>query len=149
VSAVAKAALLDVAYALRDQVEAGLDGDDAIPDLQVAGIRLFNPTPPVVDVYPGDPFAEQTSMGYREQEVAFTVRARVSTAENEGGQELLLQMIDSSSPLSVAAAIYADTTLGGLIGDLRVEGPSGHIVYIDPGGAGNLLGVEWRVVMVR
>jgi hypothetical protein len=139
--------LLEIAAALAAQVETGLA--TPLPDLQVAGVRLFNPTPPCVDVYPGDPFAEQTGMRHTEQEVTFTVRARVSTADTEGGQELLLDIMDVRSPLSLAGAIYEDRTLAGTVADLRVEGPSGHIMYVDQGGAGSLLGVEWRTVIVR
>jgi hypothetical protein len=87
----------------------------------------LNPTPPSIDVYPGDPFVDDAGAGFTDLDgsVYFTVRARVSTADSYAGQELLLAFMDSGGPLSVQAALAADDTLNGLASQVVVEGPTG------------------------
>lgn len=139
---------LEIMAALADQIRDQLDG--TVIGLQVEPALIYNPTPPCIDVYPADPFTEQIAMGFREREVFFAVRARVTTADNVEGQQLLLDLMDPRSPFSVAAAIYNDRSLGGLVGDLEVQGPTGFTVYADQGvtNAGSLLGCEWRTRIV-
>lgn len=146
--------LLEIMAALADQIRMALGGGNGatIPGLQVEPNLLFNPTPPCIDVYPADPFTEQTSYGLQNQEVFFAVRARVTTADTTEGQELLLDMMDVASPYSVAAAIADDRTLGGAVADLEVQPSTGFTIYTGAaGGEGgkNLLGCEWRTRIVR
>ena len=62
------------------------------------------------------------------------------------GQTLLLDMMDPASSKSVTAALASDARFGGTCQDSTIEGPSGYILYQDPGGQGsNLLGCEWRL----
>lgn len=117
-----------------------------IPDLQVDGRMIPSPTPPTIDIYPGDPFQQSVGFGVGNKEFFFTVRARVSTAENAGGQDLLLSMMDPRNESSVEQAILADPTLGTAAVVQTVEGPSSFGVFADPGmDSGNLLGCTWRV----
>ena len=73
-------------------------------EVQVVGRRNFNPTPPSIDIYPGDPFRDVLSAGFNEPggELLLTVRARVSTVDNIGGQELLLRLMDDEDAIGVA-----------------------------------------------
>lgn len=123
--------------------------DPLIENLQTVGMLVFNPTPPAIDVYPGEPFMEPSAMGGR-MLLFFTVRARVSTADNAGGQSLLLSMMDPSSTTSVAEAIASDRTLGGTVGKCWVsEGPSSYGVFPNlEGNTGSLLGCTWRVGVI-
>jgi hypothetical protein len=126
----------------------------AIEGIQIDPKLVSNPTPPCLDVYPGDPFIERTSFGPGGGvEELYTVRARVVTADQQDGQELLLQMLDPRGPLSVWAALEVDATLGGAVDDSSVEAVSGFVPYESAGGAGGytgtLLGAEWRIRVER
>jgi len=111
----------------------------AIEGLQVYGFMNTNPTPPSLDVFPGDPFQTGAGFGVGSTQVWFTVRARVSTADQEAGQKLLLRLLDTHDPASVEAAL-AET------GVVSPEGVSGFREYLeDTATDGRLLGCEWRV----
>lgn len=143
------AAIMD---ALAEQISDELCGtvSPLIPELQVDGRLIPNPTPPAVDIYPGDPFQEALAYGPGNNKLNLTVRARVSTSDNEAGQDLLLAMMDPEASLSMAQAIMSDRTLGGTVGKLNVaEGPSAFGVFQDSGGQGSLLGCTWTVLVVR
>lgn len=122
-------------------------------EVQVTGRRNFNPTPPAIDIYPGDPFRDTptSSAGFGEigGELLLTVRARVTTVDNPAGQDLLLRLMDDEDDISVAGTLMDDQSLGGLIGSISVDGNSGFIQYVDPGTDAALLGCEWRVRVVR
>lgn len=124
--------------------------DPVMEALQVNSRLVWNPTPPSIDIYPADPFMEGLAFGRGDQEMFFTVRARVNTPDHEGAQDLLLAMMDPQQDLSVAAAITAAgtaapaKTLGGLVENVTVDGPSDFGVFVDPNGSA-LLGCTWRV----
>src|SRR6188472_507073 len=99
--------------ALASQIETELG--PLIENLQVEGLLVPSPTPPSIDIYPGDPFQELLTFGLSD-ELFFTVRARVHTADNEAGQKLLLSMMDPSAATSIAQSIHGDRTLGGKVG---------------------------------
>ena len=129
--------------ALAAQIEDELGS--LIENLQVDGRLIPSPTPPSIDIYPGDPFQELLTFGLH-NELFFTVRARVHTSDNEAGQELLLSMMDPSAATSVAQAIHSDRTLGSTVSQATItEGPSAFGVFTDAGGEGSLLGCTWRV----
>ena len=91
---------------------------------EVAGLQIYaylnsNPTPPSLDIYPGAPFQTGAGFGVGQSQVWFTIRARVSTADQEAGMKLLLRLMDPNDPASVEAAI-ADTVTVDPGGRLRV-----------------------------
>ena len=134
--------------ALADQIQDELCGtaNPVIVDLQVENRLHPNPTPPAIDIYPGTPFTEAIGYGHTRQ-YWFTVRARVSMADNEAGQDLLLSMMDNATNESVEAAIRSTKTYASAqLGD--VEGPTEFGVFPDSGGEGNLLGCTWRVALI-
>lgn len=113
----------------------------AIPDLQVYGYWNDNPTPPSLDVYPGDPFQDGAGFGTDQSQAFFTVRARVGMADNQAGQQLLLRMLDVQDPASVQQALEAADA-----GTVVTEGVSGFRQYPEDSGATErMLGCEWRV----
>lgn len=136
--------LLEIATALSNQIAASLNG--TVENLQVSPLRLANPTPPAIDLYPPDePFYEQIAYGIGNVMVYFTVRARVAMADNQAGQEFLLSLMDPRSPQSVATAAITDRSLGGLVDDVVIDPPEDYGFYVDPGAqAQALLGCTWR-----
>ena len=120
-----------------------------VPDLQLYPYLNINPTPPSIDVYPGDPF--QAGLGFGpDRSLFFTVRARVSTADSEAGQGLLLELLEPDA--GVEAALIDDQTLGGVVASLAVtpDGVSGIRQYVtDTPTGGSLLGCEWRVQVLQ
>ena len=108
-----------------------------IDGLQVVPYLNTNPTPPSIDIYPGTPFQAPAGFGVGEVQVFFTIRARVSTADEEAGQRLLLRMLDPTDAYSIEAAISDVATA------LEV---SEYREYLeDVAENGRLLGAEWRV----
>jgi hypothetical protein len=136
---------------LQAQLATGLGtADPLLDELQVYQRMIWNPSPPTIDMYPAPEFQEQIGMGRGNNEMFFTVRARVNTPDHEGAQDLLLAMMDPQNNLSVSAAITAagtaspSKTLDGMVESVAVEGPSDFGVFTDPGGS-SLLGCTWRV----
>ena len=117
----------------------------AVPDLQVYAGWLPTPSPPSVEVFPGDPFQEAEGFS-KAKRLFWTVRARVAMTDTDSGQSLLLQLLEPDGPTSVEAALCWDG-LGGLVDSVSVaEGtPSGFREYTDGDFPGRLLGCEWRV----
>jgi hypothetical protein len=143
------AAIMD---ALATQIEDEIGGDGTanpvISRLQVDGRMVFNPTPPAIDVYPADPFQDALAFGKGNNELFLTVRARVTTADHEAGQDLLLSMMDPEATTSVAQAILSDRTLGNTVERVNVSaGPTAFGVFPVPAGE-NLLGCTWTVRVI-
>ncbi len=133
--------------ALAAQIETTLGGTadpQVVEGLSVYPLLELNPTPPAIDIYPDTPFQEPLAFGNGNNSMNFTVRARVNTPDNDGAQELLLTMMDPNAQTSVALAILSDTTLGGKVDDVAVEGPSDYGVFVEPSGAGAFLSCTWR-----
>lgn len=137
-------ALTDVMDALADQIQTALD--PSVEYLQVVARLNSDPTPPSIDIYPASPFME--GLGFRPGNVSYrlSVRARVTTAAQEDGQDLLLELMDPLAATSLTQAILSDRTLSGSVSDMGVvESPTGYGVFSDAGGAGTLLGAVWTV----
>jgi hypothetical protein len=146
----------EILDALADQIQAQLansvgTADPLLDELQVYQRMIWNPSPPTIDMYPAPEFHIPLGMGRGNNELFFTVRARVNTPDHEGAQDLLLAMMDPQDDLSVSAAITAEgtaspsKTLGGMVESVTVvEGPTDFGVFTDPGG-NPLLGCTWRV----
>src|SRR5262245_2472348 len=119
--------------------------------IQVVGRWNPNPTPPAIDIFPATEFQQSFGFGGGNNIFFFTIRAEVTTADQFGGQNQLLSLMDPLAPTSLRDAIEADKTLGGVVGQAHViEGPSGYGPVIDPGQVvdpiyGSLLGCQWTV----
>ena len=117
-----------------------------IEDLQVQPEMMWNPTPPAIDIYPGDPFFADIAYG-QVSELNFEVRARVNTPDREGAFALILSMMDPESDQSVRSAIFADPTLGGKVENSYCGPPSELGFFTDPGGHA-LLGCTWQMAVM-
>lgn len=117
-------------------------------DIQVEPRRVFNATPPTIDIYPGDPFLDSQTTGFGEEDnPVFTVRARVATGDSDAGQELLLELMDDEGDLSIVLALEDDRTLNGMASDVYAQGQAGWTMFDD--GFGPLLGYAWRVLVIK
>jgi hypothetical protein len=135
--------LLEVMDAIAAQLETELLGE--VDGVQVVPRFAYNPTPPCVDVYPADPFLYQAAFGAHE--AVFIVRARVAYVDSQAGQELLLDLLDPSSSMSLRAALETDPTFGGVVdssGPEEAAPLSSGLLEYDYGET-RLLGAEWRL----
>lgn len=129
--------------ALASQLAAVLS--PALPELQIAGRMLINPTPPAMDIYPADPFQEASGFGGIDTDIYLLVRARVSPVDHEGAQDALLALMDPGASTSVVQAVMANKTLSGKVQDLNCQPPSDFGAYVEPDGRQALLGCTWNV----
>jgi hypothetical protein len=110
-----------------------------IPELQVYGYPNGNATPPTIDMYAGEPFQEGAGFGVGSKRVWWTVRARVSVADPEAGNKLLIRLLDPQDPASVEAALAATDVAAvgneGAVSGLRTYSDTGEL---------DMLGAEWR-----
>ncbi len=137
-----------IADALADQISDELCGtaNPVIENLQVENRRHPNPTPPAIDIYPGDPWTEVIGYGNVRQ-YWLNVRARVGMADDEAGQDLLLAMMDNSTDESVEAAIRSLRTYAGAqLGDIEALS-YGPITDFDAQGV-TFYGCIWRVALI-
>lgn len=119
-------------------------------DIQVEPRLILNPTPPTIDIYPGDLARDSETAAFEDLDGGYllTMRARVSTADNTAGQDLLLSFMDDQSTLSLPAALLDDPTLNGYASSLDVRNQTGYVIYPDSGGEGALLGCQWTVLVL-
>jgi hypothetical protein len=114
---------------------------DEIDGLQIYAGLNPNPTPPSIDIFPGGPFMTGAGFGPGNMQVFFTIRARVSTADHESGNRLLISMLEPVGATSVQAAVEFDDTA-----TVVQDGISEFREYLeDTSTNGRLLGCEWRV----
>ena len=123
----------------------GGTADPLIENLQVTEFMEFNPTAPVVDAYPADPFLTASSYGGGFDH-HYIVRVRVGTPDNEAGQKLLLSMMDPEGSNSIIKVLRADRTLGGKVGQVSVEEVSGFSQFPISQDS-QLLGATWAVTV--
>lgn len=129
--------------AVVSQISNALTGVD---DLQAEPLMMWNPTPPAIDIYPGDPFFTDVAYG-QVSELNFVIRARVATPDREGAQELLLSLMDPESPNAIRSALYADPTLDGTVENSYCGPPTEWGFFTDPGGSA-LLGCTWLLTVL-
>lgn len=132
--------LLDMRQAIADAVSS------RIPDLQVSPWMLANPTPPTAQVFPTavNPHMSMGPGGF--EEWTFTLQVFVGGVEtvSQGSQIRLDEYLRGDR--SITAAIEADTTLGGVVDDLKVTSISGYRVFTTQGRA-DVLGAEWSITV--
>jgi len=119
-----------------------------IANLQVVGRMNLTPTWPSIDIYPGDPFQERSGFGSEDVDLGLVVRARVSTIEHEGAQDVLLGLMDPTAATSVVKAVESDATLGGRVQQVICDPPSDFGAFVEPNSQGALLGCTWRARVI-
>ena len=144
-----RAILEAAADQIRETMEA--ESDWAI---QVEPSMILNPTPPSIDVFPGPQFYDVTtgSFGSTFAQMAegerVDVLARVNPNDNTANQELLAELMDPASSMSLVQSIYDDPTLGGVVADMSLESCSGFQPAPRWDGGMVYLGVLWRFLVL-
>jgi len=141
------AGLREIMEAMRDQIDNAMTGPY---EIQVFRGIMWNPTPPCIDFWPGSIFRDRASAAFDDISggYLFTVRCRVTTADVEAGQDLLLRFMDDQDDLCVAAALTDEPTLNGNAATLDVRDLGGWVPYGDPGNEGSLLGFSFTCLVV-
>ena len=137
-------------YGLRDILDEMADvireavSETTFP-IQVERGYVLNPTPPTVDVYVTDPARDFDTAGMGDIGGGYqiTVRARVPTADNDSGQDLLISFMDDTDELCIPLAISTDPTLNGLAASTNLVSVSGHRAYETADGRDAHLGCQW------
>jgi hypothetical protein len=140
------ATLAEIMDALADQIWESINNVLDV-DVQVEPRWVRNPTLPCVDMRPGDPSKDPDLRAFGELVGGelIEIRARVSAADTEAGQDLLLALMDDEDDLSIARAIDADETLGGVASTLDCRDRSGMDESLD----GDVFWATWQVVVVK
>lgn len=139
----------DLLDAMADQIRDALD-DVTDVDVQVEPYYVADPTPPCVDMYPGDAARGTDALAFGgDGEFLFTVRARVNANDAVANQALLNALLDDVDPLSIAAALYEDPSLGGLAQTLDVPESSVTGLVMYPYGQEALPGRQFTCRVVR
>jgi len=140
---------------MADQIRDALEASSSLNAIQVEPLWIANPSPPTIDVYPGDPgreLVETAAFGETDADSAsgewINVRARVATNDARANQAILVDLCDPESDASVVQALYDDPTLGGLAADLNLESQSGFRPFPTIDGSGVHLGVIWSFLVI-
>ena len=138
---------MDLLDAMADTIRDALASVTDV-DVQVEPRMVSAPTPPTVDMYPGDVSRGTDGRAFGvDGEFLFTVRARVAMNDDVAQQDLLLGMMDEYNGLSVAGALYDEPTLNGLATSLDCIDPTGYVLY--PFGQETLLGFQFTARVIR
>lgn len=114
---------------IRDAMADALD--DAFPHVQVSANALSNPSPPAIQIVPGE--SARLAMGDARR-VSLVVTPFVAFVDDIGSQQELDGMIlnDPADAPDVQSALEANPTLGGLVDDLFVGDNIGYRVLLRP-----------------
>jgi hypothetical protein len=138
------AAIMD---ALATQIRDELD-DVTDVAVQVEPRWVSNPTAPSIDMYPTDPSDDEELRAFGEflGGELVSIRARVDMGDTVAAQDLLLALMDDEDPLSLAAAVMSDPTLGGLTSAIDIRSRSGYVRSLE---SGDHMGCLWNIVIVK
>lgn len=113
--------------------------------LQQSPYMLALPTPPTLQIAGVTEINYDITMQRGGDANFIAVQVFVSMVADVGGQMKLDKMLKSSGSTSVKEAIESDTTLGGIIDDLRVTRSMGHQQFQRPGDNDLVIGSTWIV----
>jgi hypothetical protein len=133
--------------ALADQIRSVVD-DVTDVEVQVEPRWVVNPTPPCIDIYPGDPSTDQELRAFThvQGEPLITVRCRVGLTDNVAQQDLLLAFMDDEDALSITQAVAEDDTLGGVATSTDLRSMTGFVRVLE---GGDYLGCLWQFVVTK
>jgi len=122
-------------------------------DFQVEPWAISSPSPPSIDMYRGEVTSDDTaSFGATLEDMAeglvLVVRARVSTADYEGNQDVLYALADPEGDHCLVQALYDDSTLNGLATDVHLLTDSGLTLVSNIDGSTIHYGNVWRFLVI-
>jgi hypothetical protein len=110
--------------------------------MQVSAYTLANPTPPAIQVLPGE-ITYDLAMHRGLDEITMLVQALVGYGSDIGSQTRLDELLDPTGVNSMKTAVESDSTLGGIVSDVNVKTATGYRVAA--GQNGPVLLCEWSV----
>lgn len=129
------------------QIREGLRANLAsISDVQVSAYLLSQPTPPCIEIAPAS-VEYDLAMQRGADRWTIVVRAATGLTTDRGAQVNLDELLAPTGARSVKTAIEADSTLGGVVDDLRVTTMRAYRAIPRESG-GPLLGAEWDVTVI-
>jgi hypothetical protein len=115
----------DIAGALKTNL-------DAIDGINVSRYPRSNPVPPIIHMWPSEPFTYHRAIQMGLSELVFTVQLVYSYTDDQATAANVYAFLDPSGARSVRAAVESDRTLGGLVETLQCESNSGLAVSLTP-----------------
>jgi hypothetical protein len=134
------ATITDIRLGLADNLEQL--GQDT--GMQVSAYALANPTPPTIQIIPGE-IEYDLAMHRGVDQITMLIQAFVNYGSDIGSQSRLDALLDPTGPNSLKTAVEADSTLGGLVADCSVTDATGYRVA--QGANGPILLCEWSVLI--
>lgn len=137
-----------MAVSLRASVAQTFADDDI--DIQVEPRLVASQSAPVcIDIFPGDPArtTNPAAFGDIAGHYVLTVRVRCASNDEEEAQDILIDMLDDYSDLSLAGALEAMGTLGGYASEVTVDPDGISGVQEFQGTPNPLIGCTWRVLV--
>ena len=118
-----------------DVIEAANTSGAGKLDVQVQRRFVLQPTPPCIDIYPGDPLRDD-SVGVFDDELGnpgyfITVRTRIGSNDYDATYDWLLETMDDESDLCLPL-LFVDSTLNGHAMSVDVRDSSGLRAYENP-----------------
>jgi hypothetical protein len=119
-------------------------------DIQVEPYWIADPSPPTIDMYPGDVARGTEAQAFgTDGEFLFTVRVRVPANDPVENQATLNALMDDVDPLSVAAALEDEPTLGGLAMSLDIDAATVTGLTLYQYGSESLPGRQFTCRVIR
>ena len=145
--AVSMCALADILDHMADQIRTTVSVSEW--SFQVEPRMVINPTPPTIDIYPGDPARDEETAAFGEMAGGhwINVRARVGVNDHVANQEVLLTLKDDAHEICLVQSLYDDPTLGGCVNDLQLANESGFVLTEGLNSEVHI-GVIWRFLVL-
>ncbi len=144
------AGLTDILEATADQIRNTLTASVTGIDIQVEPRWILHPTPLAIDVIPGTLARDQDTAAFGDIAGGYllTVRARINTPEFDASYDILMELMDDDSPLSLAGALASDPTLNGYAADSDLRDFTGLQAYERVLGDGADLGFQFNLLVI-
>jgi hypothetical protein len=84
-----------------------------ITDVQISPYALSQPTPPLIQIVPGEMIPLAMAQGF--DRCAYTIQAMVAFTADIGSQVLMDQFRADTGAKSIRQALWNDSTLGGVV----------------------------------
>lgn len=139
---------MEILDEMQSTIEAAYASGDL--DVQVERRFLLSPSPPSIDIYPGDPARDEDSAAFDDVSGAylFTVRTRIHTAAYDETYDWLLATMDDEDDLCLPLVLLDEPTLNGHASSIDVREATGLRAYEHPSGEGALLGWQFTAVVI-